>query len=305
MRTIAPKKGKVIDMTDMMNQVLQKAEVLIEALPYIQKFNRKIIVVKYGGSAMSNEELQKNVIKDVALLKLVGFKPIIVHGGGKEISNWVGKIGKEAKFVNGLRVTDEETMEVAEMVLGRVNKRLVSMVQELGVNAIGISGKDGELLRVDKKYSDGQDIGFVGDIRQVNEKILLDLLEKDFLPIVAPIGLDDHYDTYNINADDAACAIAKAVNADKLVFLTDIEGLYKDIHDKSSFISRLTADQADDLIADGFIGGGMLPKLNNCTSAIRNGVSRVHILDGRIPHCLLLEIFTNEGVGTAIIAEEE
>jgi acetylglutamate kinase len=305
MRTIAPKKGKVIDMTDMMNQVLQKAEVLIEALPYIQKFNRKIIVVKYGGSAMSNEELQKNVIKDVALLKLVGFKPIIVHGGGKEISNWVGKIGKEAKFVNGLRVTDEETMEVAEMVLGRVNKRLVSMVQELGVNAIGISGKDGELLRVDKKYSDGQDIGFVGDIRQVNEKILLDLLEKDFLPIVAPIGLDDQYDTYNINADDAACAIAKAVNADKLVFLTDIEGLYKDINDKSSFISRLTADQADDLIADGFIGGGMLPKLNNCTSAIRNGVSRVHILDGRIPHCLLLEIFTNEGVGTAIIAEEE
>lgn len=305
MRTIAPKKGKVIDMTDMMNQVLQKAEVLIEALPYIQKFNRKIIVVKYGGSAMSNEELQKNVIKDVALLKLVGFKPIIVHGGGKEISNWVGKIGKEAKFVNGLRVTDEETMEVAEMVLGRVNKRLVSMVQELGVNAIGISGKDGELLRVDKKYSDGQDIGFVGDIRQVNEKILLDLLEKDFLPIVAPIGLDDQYDTYNINADDAACAIAKAVNADKLVFLTDIEGLYKDINDKTSFISRLTADQADDLIADGFIGGGMLPKLNNCTSAIRNGVSRVHILDGRIPHCLLLEIFTNEGVGTAIIAEEE
>ncbi len=305
MRTIAPKKGKVIDMTDMMNQVLQKAEVLIEALPYIQKFNRKIIVVKYGGSAMSNEELQKNVIKDVALLKLVGFKPIIVHGGGKEISNWVGKIGKEAKFVNGLRVTDEETMEVAEMVLGRVNKRLVSMVQELGVNAIGISGKDGELLRVDKKYSDGQDIGFVGDIRQVNEKILLDLLEKDFLPIVAPIGLDDQYDTYNINADDAACAIAKAVNADKLVFLTDIEGLYKDINDKSSFISRLTADQADDLIADGFIGGGMLPKLNNCTSAIRNGVSRVHILDGRIPHCLLLEIFTNEGVGTAILAEEE
>lgn len=292
-------------MTDMMNQVMQKAEVLIEALPYIQKFNRKIIVVKYGGSAMSNDELQKNVIKDVALLKLVGFKPIIVHGGGKEISNWVGKIGKEAKFVNGLRVTDEETMEVAEMVLGRVNKRLVSMVQELGVNAIGISGKDGELLRVDKKYSDGQDIGFVGDIRQVNEKILLDLLEKDFLPIVAPIGLDDQYDTYNINADDAACAIAKAVNADKLVFLTDIEGLYKDINDKSSFISRLTADQADELITDGFIGGGMLPKLNNCTSAIRNGVSRVHILDGRIPHCLLLEIFTNEGIGTAIIAEEE
>ena len=288
-----------------MQQVLQKAEVLIEALPYIQKFNRKIIVVKYGGSAMSNEELQKNVIKDVTLLKLVGFKPIIVHGGGKEISRWVGKVGKEAKFVNGLRVTDDETMEIAEMVLGKVNKQLVSMVQELGVKAVGLSGKDGGLLKVQKKYSDGQDIGFVGDITDVDPKVLYDLLEKDFLPIVSPIGLDDKFQTYNINADDAACAVAKAVGADKLVFLTDIEGLYKDINDKSSFISRLTADQADELINGGFIGGGMLPKLSNCTSAIRNGVNRVHILDGRIPHCLLLEIFTDKGVGTAIVADED
>jgi len=288
-----------------MQQVLQKAEVLIEALPYIQKFNRKIIVVKYGGSAMSNEELQKNVIKDVTLLKLVGFKPIIVHGGGKEISRWVGKVGKEAKFVNGLRVTDDETMEIAEMVLGKVNKQLVSMVQELGVKAVGLSGKDGGLLKVQKKYSDGQDIGFVGDITGVDPKVLYDLLEKDFLPIVSPIGLDDNFRTYNINADDAACAVAKAVGADKLVFLTDIEGLYKDINDKSSFISRLTADQADELINGGFIGGGMLPKLSNCTSAVRNGVNRVHILDGRIPHCLLLEIFTDKGVGTAIVADED
>lgn len=288
-----------------MDRVLEKAETLIEALPYIQKFNRKIIVVKYGGSAMSNEELQKNVIKDVTLLKLVGFKPIIVHGGGKEISRWVGKVGKEAQFINGLRVTDAETMEIAEMVLNKVNKSLVSMVQELGVNAVGVSGKDGGLLKVDKKYADGQDIGFVGDIKQVNPQMLYDLLEKDFLPIVAPIGLDDEYQTYNINADDAACAIAKAVGADKLVFLTDIEGLYKDINDKSSFISRLTASQADALIQDGYIGGGMLPKLNNCTSAIKNGVNRVHILDGRIPHCLLLEIFTNQGIGTAIIADDD
>ena len=288
-----------------MEQVLKKAEVLIEALPYIQKFNRKIIVVKYGGSAMSNEELQKNVIKDVTLLKLVGFKPIIVHGGGKEISRWVGKVGKEAEFVNGLRVTDEETMEIAEMVLSKVNKRLVTMVQELGVKAVGVSGKDGGLLHVDKKYADGKDIGFVGDIKHVDPKILYDLLEKGFLPIVAPIGLDDNFDTFNINADDAACAIAKAVGADKLVFLTDIEGLYKDINDKNSFISRITASEADDLISEGFIGGGMLPKLNNCTSAIKNGVNRVHILDGRIPHCLLLEIFTNEGVGTAIIKDED
>ena len=288
-----------------MTEVLKKAEVLIEALPYIQQFNRKIIVVKYGGSAMSNEELQKNVIKDVTLLKLVGFKPIIVHGGGREISRWVGKVGKEAQFVNGLRVTDAETMEIAEMVLSKVNKSLVTMVQELGVKAVGISGKDGGLLTVSKKYSGGQDIGFVGDIKEVNPKILYDLLEKDFLPIVAPIGLDGGFRTYNINADDAACAIAKAVHAEKLAFLTDIEGLYKDINDKNSFISRLYASEADSLIADGFIGGGMLPKLQNCLDAIENGVSRVHILDGRIPHCLLLEIFTNKGIGTAMLNDTE
>ena len=207
--------------------------------------------------------------------------------------------------MNGLRVTDAETMEIAEMVLNKVNKSLVTMVQELGVRAVGVSGKDGGLLSVDKKYADGQDIGFVGNIKEVNPKVLYDLLEKDFLPIVAPVGLDDDFQTYNINADDAACAIAKAVGADKLVFLTDIEGLYKDVNDKSSFISRLTAGQADELIGGGFIGGGMLPKLSNCTSAIQNGVNRVHILDGRIPHCLLLEIFTNQGIGTAIVREDE
>ena len=288
-----------------MTTILEKAETLIEALPYIQKFNRKIIVVKYGGSAMSNEELQKNVIKDVTLLKLVGFKPIIVHGGGKEISRWVGKVGKEAEFVNGLRVTDAETMEIAEMVLNKVNKSLVSMVQELGVKAVGISGKDGGLLECDKKYADGKDIGFVGDIKQVNPKVLYDLLEKDFLPIVAPIGLDDKFQTYNINADDAACAIAKAVSAEKLAFLTDIEGLYSDVNDKSTFIPRLTVSKAEELINEGCIGGGMLPKLTNCTDAVREGVGRVHILDGRIPHCLLLEIFTNQGIGTAIVKDED
>jgi len=292
-----------IEMEKDMQEVLQKAEVLIEALPYIQKFNRKIIVVKYGGSAMSNEELQKNVIKDVTLLKLVGFKPIIVHGGGKEISRWVGKVGMEPRFVKGLRVTDAETMEIAEMVLNKVNKHLVTMVQELGSKAVGISGKDGGLFTCEKKYADGEDIGFVGNITSVNPKILYDLLEKDFLPIVAPIGLDEEFNTYNINADDAACAVAKAVGADKLVFLTDIEGLYRDIDDKSTFISRLTADQADELIRGGYIGGGMLPKLSNCTSAIRAGVNRVHILDGRIPHCLLLEIFTGKGIGTMFVKD--
>ena len=202
-------------------------------------------------------------------------------------------------------MTDEETMESAEMVLNKVNKNLVRMVEELGVKAVGVSGKDGGLLQCEKKYADGEDIGFVGDVNHVDPKILYDLLEKDFLPIVAPIGLDEKFNTYNINADDAACAIAKAVGADKLVFLTDIEGLYKDINDKSSFISRLTATQADELIASGCIGGGMLPKLNNCTDAIKQGVNRVHILDGRIAHCLLLEIFTNQGIGTAIIADKD
>lgn len=287
------------------DQIRKKAEVLIEALPYIQQFNRKIIVVKYGGSAMSDEELEKNVIKDVTLLKLVGFKPIIVHGGGKAISSWVAKVGKKPEFINGLRVTDEETMEIAEMVLGRVNKKLVSMVEELGVSAVGISGKDGGLLQVEKKYADGQDIGFVGDVKKVNPKLLYDLIESDYLPIVSPVGLDENCQTYNINADDAACAVARAVGADKLVFLTDVEGLYKDFSDKSSFISRITASGAEELLKNGFIGGGMLPKLQNCTAAVKGGVNRVHILDGRIPHCLLLEIFTDHGIGTAIVGDGE
>ena len=288
-----------------MNELLKKAEVLIEALPYIQRFNRKIIVVKYGGSAMVDEELKQHVIQDVTLLKLVGFKPIIVHGGGKEISRWVEKAGMEPEFVNGLRKTDEATMEIAEMVLNKVNKSLVKLVQELGVNAVGISGKDGGMLKVEKKYSNGQDIGYVGEITQVNPKILYDLLEKDFLPIVCPIGMDENYDSYNINADDAACAIARAVHAEKLAFLTDIEGVYKDPKDPSTLISELPISEAKKLIEDGYIGGGMLPKLNNCIDAIENGVSRVHILDGRIAHCLLLEIFTNKGIGTAILGDKE
>lgn len=281
-----------------LDEAQKKAEVLIEALPYIQKFNRKIIVVKYGGSAMSDEELQRHVIQDVTLLKLVGFKPIIVHGGGKAISSWVRKTGKEAQFINGLRVTDKETMEIAEMVLGRVSKNLVTMVEELGVKAVGICGKDSAMLKVKKRLSGGQDIGYVGEITKVDPKILFDMMDHDYLPIVAPIGLDDQFETYNINADEAACAIAKAVGADKLVYLTDVEGLYRDFEDKSSFISRISVTEAEELIADGMIGGGMLPKLSNCTDAVRGGVKRVHILDGRVPHSILLEIFTNKGNGT-------
>ena len=284
---------------------LDKAEVLIEALPYIQRFNRKVIIVKYGGSAMVDEELKRNVIKDVVLLKLVGFKPIIVHGGGKEISRWVGKVGMEPKFINGLRVTDAATMEVAEMVLNKVNKELVTMIESLGVKAIGISGKDGALLHVKKKLSGAQDIGFVGDIDHVEPEMLKKLLENDFLPVICPVGFDDDFNTYNINADDAACAIARAMHAEKLAFLTDIEGVYRDYSDADSLISELHISEAKKLIADGNVGGGMIPKLQNCIDAIENGVSRVHILDGRIPHCLLLEIFTNKGIGTAILDESE
>ena len=290
-------------MANYIDEAQKKAEVLIEALPYIQQFNRKIIVVKYGGSAMTDPALQMSVIKDVTLLKLVGFKPIIVHGGGKAISSWVSKTGKEAQFVNGLRVTDAETMEIAEMVLGKVGKDLVTMVETLGVKAVSVSGKDGQMLKVKKRLSGGQDIGFVGEITEVNPKILYDLLERDYLPIVAPVGLDNDYQTYNINADEAACQIASAVGADKLVYLTDVEGLYRDFNDKSTFISRISTAEADELINGGMIGGGMLPKLTNCTDAIRGGVNRVHILDGRVPHSILLEIFTDKGFGTMFYSQ--
>ena len=286
-----------------MEQVMKKAGVLIEALPYIQKFNRKIIVVKYGGSAMSNEELQKNVIKDVTLLKLVGFKPIIVHGGGKEISRWVGKVGMEPRFVNGLRVTDKDTMEIAEMVLGKVNKSLVSLMQKIGLKAVGISGKDGGMFTVKKKFPGGKDIGYVGEITKVDTSLLTSLIEDDFIPVIAPIGVDENYEDYNINADDAACAVATALEAEKLVFLTDIEGVFIDPTDKSTLISEMDIHEAKDIIEKGVVGGGMLPKLNNCISAMENGVSRVHILDGRLQHCLLLEFFTQKGIGTAILKE--
>ena len=289
---------------DTMEQVMIKAQTLIEALPYIQKFNNKKVVVKYGGSAMLDENLQANVIKDVALLKLIGMKPIIVHGGGKEISKWLTKVGKETEFIEGLRVTDEETMEIAEMVLNKVNKHLVQMVEQIGVKAVGICGKDGATIKVEKKMPNGKDIGFVGDIKEINTGLIDTLIENDFIPVIAPIGIDDSYQTYNINADDAACAVAQAIGAEKLVFLTDIEGVYTDPGDKDTLISVLTLNRADELINDGFIGGGMLPKLKNCIDAVRNGVARVHILDGRREHCLLLEFFTNRGIGTAIINNE-
>lgn len=284
---------------------LAKAQILIEALPYIQYYNGKTIVVKYGGSAMIDEKLKQEVIRDVALLKVVGFKPVIVHGGGKEISKWVKAAGMEPKFVNGLRVTDAATMEIAEMVLNKVNKGLVQAMESLEVKAIGISGKDGSMLRVEKKLSDGKDIGFVGEIREVNTNIIDTLLENDYVPVICPIGMDDAYQSYNINADDAACAIARALGAEKLAFLSDIEGVYKDPLDPTTLISTLSVSEARELLASGMIGGGMLPKLNNCIDAIEHGVSKVHILDGRIEHCLLLEFFTKRGIGTQILGDDE
>ncbi|MCQ2492459.1 MAG: acetylglutamate kinase [Lachnospiraceae bacterium] len=288
---------------DHLEKEMLQAQTLIEALPFIQKFNGKKIVVKYGGSAMLDENLKYSVLKDVALLKLIGLKPIIVHGGGKEISKWVRLSGKEPEFVNGLRVTDEETMEIAEMVLFKVNQRLVAMMGKLGIKAVGLSGKDAEMIRVEKKLAGGKDIGYVGQVKEVNTELVDALMDDDFVPVISPIGLGEDNEGYNINADDAACAIATAVGAEKLVFLTDIEGVFIDPKDKRTLIPEMDLEMAHDFIEKGVVGGGMLPKLNNCIEAIENGVSRVHILDGRVEHCLLLEFFTEKGIGTAILKE--
>lgn len=288
-------------MDNTLQEVMLKAETLIEALPYIRDFNGKRVVVKYGGSAMLDEKLQESVIKDVALLKLVGMQPIIVHGGGKEISRWLGYMGKESKFVEGLRVTDDDTMEVAEMVLSKVNKHLVQMMEKLGVKAAGISGKDGGTLICEKKTVKGQDIGFVGEVTEICPDLIDTLIENDFIPIIAPIGMDRNFQAYNINADDAASAVAKCIHAEKLAFMTDIDGVCLDPDDPDTLVSVLAVDEAKHLINDGTIGGGMIPKIRNCIEAVEQGVSRVHILDGRKEHCLLLEFFTRKGIGTAII----
>ncbi len=288
-----------------MEKLLEKANVLIEALPYIRRFHGQTVIVKYGGSAMVDHELKKSVIRDVALLKLVGFRPVIVHGGGKEITKWIKRVGLETEFVNGLRVTDKDTVLVAEMVLNRVNKGLVSMMEKTGLKAVGISGKDGTLLRVDKKYAGGKDIGYVGEVRTVDTTLLDTLLDNDYIPVICPIGSDDAYHSFNINADDVACAVAVAMKASKLVFLSDIEGVYEDPDDPSTLISEMDVRSAKAFIRSGHAGGGMLPKLQSCIDAIEAGVGRVHILDGRTRHSLLLEFFTDKGVGTAIIGDQE
>lgn len=287
-----------------MKHIFEKAQTLIEALPYIRKFNGAKIVVKYGGSAMLDEELKQNVIKDVALLKLVGMKPIIVHGGGKEISRWIEKVGKKPQFIDGLRVTDKETMELAEMVLGKINKGLAAMMEKEGIGAVGLSGKDGTLLQATKKLSNGKDLGYVGEITKVHTELLENLIEQDYVPVIAPIGMGEGMESYNINADDVACAIAKALKVEKLVFLTDVEGIYFDKDKKDTLLSEITVQKGQELIQSGIIGGGMLPKLSNCMDAVEKAVECVHIIDGRQEHCLLLEFFTEKGIGTMIVKGE-
>ena len=279
-----------------MQKYLEKAQTLIEALPYIRKFSSKIILIKYGGSAMENDALKHCVMQDIALLKLVGLKPVIVHGGGKDISKLCENLGIKSEFKNGLRISDKETTKVAEMALLQINKNLVQNLECLGVKAIGICGKDGGLLQCEKK---DEDLGFVGAISSVKVGILNELLEKDFLPVIAPVGMDESFNTYNINADDAACELAKALKAEKLVFLSDIAGLYKDFEDKNSLISKITINEAKTLLSS--LQGGMLVKLKSCIDACENGVKKVHILDGRVKHCLLLEFFTDEGIGTLVV----
>ena len=284
---------------------INKAEILVEALGYMQKYEGDIVVIKYGGSAMTNEIIKKSVLKDIAVLKSVGLKPIIVHGGGKDINRMLDRVQIKSEFKNGLRVTDCDTLEIAEMVLsGKVNKGLVTHLEQIGTHAVGLSGKDGNMITVEKVMPQGEDIGYVGKITKVDTTLINALLEQGYTPIISTIGLDEKYHAYNINADDAACAIAEAVHAEKLAFLSDIEGVYKDKDDPSSLISELHVDEAQKLIDDGYVGGGMIPKLKNCIDAIEEGVKRVHILDGRIPHSLLLEIFTNKGIGTAILRED-
>ena len=279
-----------------MQKYLEKAQVLIEALPYIRKFASKIVLIKYGGSAMENEELKHCVMQDIALLKLVGLKPVIVHGGGKDISKLCENLGVKSEFKNGLRVSDKETTKIAEMALLQINKNLVQNLECLGVKAIGICGKDAGLLHCIKK---DEDLGFVGEISKVKVGILNELLEKDFLPVIAPVGMDESLNTYNINADDAACELAKALRAEKLVFLSDIAGLYRNYEDKNSLISKISLSEAKELLSS--LQGGMLVKLRSCIDACENGVKKVHILDGRVKHSLLLEIFTDEGIGTLVV----
>ena len=287
-----------------------KAAILVEALPYIQEFYGKTVVIKYGGNAMINEELKEKVMQDVALMKYVGIQPVIVHGGGPEITGFLGKVGKETEFISGLRVTDEETVEIAEMVLdGKINSDIVTLLNRRGVSAVGLSGKDANLIRAQKKLAtvyEGEesrkvDIGYVGEVTAIDTVLITDLLNQGYVPVIAPIGMGEHGESYNINADYVAAEIAGALHAEKLLLLTDVEGVYQDFSDKSSLISQLRMDEAKEYIRSGIIDGGMIPKVEACLRALEAGAHKAHIIDGRLAHSIILEIFTSRGIGTMVL----
>ncbi|WP_303726272.1 acetylglutamate kinase [Anaerovibrio lipolyticus] len=294
-----------------MEHAEKKAGTLVEALPYIQEFYGKTIVIKYGGNAMINEELKHKVMEDVSLLKYVGMRPVIVHGGGPDITQFLKKVGKQSAFVSGLRVTDEETVEIAEMVLdGKVNSDIVNMLNCRGVKAVGLSGKDAGLIKASKKLATvydeagkqaNVDIGYVGQVAAIDTSILDTLLDNGYIPVIAPIGVGDDGESYNINADYVAAEIAGALKAEKLLLLTDTEGVYKDFEDKDTFISTLTVAEAKKYIKTGIISGGMIPKIEACLKSIESGTNKVHIIDGRQPHSIILELLTSSGIGTQVI----
>lgn len=276
----------------------ERAEVLTQALPYIQQYNGKIVVVKYGGNAMIDEQLKQQVMEDIVLLWLIGVKIVLVHGGGPEISDLMNKLGKEAVFVDGLRVTDKETVDIVQMVLaGKVNKTLVNLLEMKGGKAMGISGMDGRLIEAEIR---DERLGFVGDITKINIKPVKDLLEKNYIPVISTLGCDAEGNTYNINGDTAAAYIAGALNAERLIMMTDIAGLLKDKDDPSTLIPEITIKEAEKLFEEGVISGGMIPKVNCCVEAIREGVKNVVIMDGRVSHSILMELLTDEGAGTMV-----
>ena len=284
---------------------LDKAKILVKALPFIKKYHGKTIVIKYGGSAMVNEIARDQFIQDVVLMKYVGINPVIIHGGGPEINDMLNRVGKESKFVGGNRVTDEETMEIVEMVLsGKVNKGIVSDINKYGGKAVGLSGKDDNMILVEKKYIEIEgkkvDIGFVGEIKKVNDSVIRLLESNDVIPVISSIVVDKSGNTYNINADYVAGAIAGKLKADRLIFLTDVDGIMLDPFNKETLIDEATKEEVESLIRKNIISGGMLPKVNTCLDAIKNGVDNVIILNGKLEHSLLLELFTVEGAGTLI-----
>ncbi|MBR6789046.1 MAG: acetylglutamate kinase [Clostridia bacterium] len=285
------------------DDIIQKANVLVEALPYIRTFYGKFVVVKYGGNAMNNPDIIKTILQDVAVLKMVGVYPIVVHGGGPEINAMLARVGKKSEFIGGLRVTDEETMEIVQMILcGKVNKNVTASLGSMGVKAVGISGKDNSLIKVKKQAPvGGVDYGYVGEIVSVDGEMLKNLCVEDYIPVIATIGVDENGNSYNINADTAACEIGAAVGADKLLFLTDIDGIRRNAEDEDTLISELKVEEAESLIANGVISGGMIPKVRGCVTAVKKGIKHVHIVNGTIPHCILVELFTRKGIGTLIL----